>query len=74
MGLKLRDQAQKIDEFLFTHLEKEHLQPNPIITDEQFVRRIYLSIIGRIPTISEANDFLNSNSKNKHSLFAIIIQ
>ena len=62
--------AQKIDDFLFDRLEKENLQPNPTITDEQFVRRIYLSIIGRIPTIPEANDFLNSNSNNKHSLLA----
>lgn len=69
-NLDPRSAAQKIDKFLFTHLEKENLQPNPIITDEQFVRRIYLSIIGRIPTISEANDFLNSNSKNKHSELA----
>tara|TARA_B100000035_G_scaffold214772_1_gene184030 strand:+ start:1810 stop:4458 length:2649 start_codon:yes stop_codon:yes gene_type:complete len=62
--------AQKIDDFLFDRLEKENLQPNPTITDEQFVRRIYLSIIGRIPTIPEANDFLNSDSNNKHSLLA----
>ena len=55
---------QKIDDFLFDRLEKENLQPNPTITDEQFVRRIYLSIIGRIPTIPEANDFLNSDSNN----------
>ena len=69
-NLDPRPAAQKIDEFLFDRLDKENLQPNPTITDEQFVRRIYLSIIGRIPTIPEANDFLNSNSKNKHSLLA----
>jgi hypothetical protein len=63
-----RPAAQTIDEFLHAHLNTQSLEPNPVITDEQFVRRLYLSIIGRIPTVSEANDFLSSNSKNKHSL------
>ena len=59
--------AQKIDELLNAHLKSENLNPNPLISDGLFLRRIYLSIIGRIPTILEANNFLNSTSKNKHS-------
>lgn len=59
--------AQKIDAFVATHLAKEKLMPNPTITDEQFVRRAYLGIIGRIPTIAEADDFLGSSAADKHS-------
>jgi hypothetical protein len=59
--------AQKIDEILNTHLKSENLDPNPLISDGLFLRRIYLSIIGRIPTILEANNFFNSTSENKHS-------
>ena len=60
--------AQKIDKFLSAHLKSEKLNPNPVISDEVFLRRVYLSIIGRIPTILEANDFINSTSQNKHSI------
>lgn len=60
--------AQKIDKFLNAHLKSEKIKPNPIISDEVFLRRVYLSIIGRIPTILEANDFINSTSQNKHSI------
>lgn len=60
--------AKKIDEFVLAHLEAKKLEPNPTITDEQFVRRTYLSIIGRIPTIAESAAFLKSTDSNKHSI------
>ncbi len=60
--------AQKIDEFIISHLQSENLEANPLISDGLFLRRVYLSIIGRIPTILETNDFINSTSQNKHSL------
>mgnify|MGYP001162998431 FL=1 len=67
-GFDPRPAAEKIDAFLNANLNRENLQPNPIISDEQFLRRIYLSVIGRIPTILEANNFLNLTADNKHSL------
>ena len=67
-GFDPRPAAEKIDSFLNANLKREKLQPNPIISDEQFLRRIYLSVIGRIPTILEANNFLNLTADNKHSL------
>ena len=39
--------------------------PNERTTDEQFLRRIYLDIAGRIPTFDEAKGFLDSRSKTK---------
>ena len=63
-----RPAAEKIDAFINSNLNRENLQPNPTISDEQFLRRIYLSVIGRIPTILEANNFLNLTTENKHSL------
>lgn len=62
-----QDAADRIDAFIHTHLEGENLKPNPEIRDEQFVRRIYLAIIGRIPTVEEATLFLQSGSADKHS-------
>ena len=62
-----QDAADRIDAFIHAHLEGENLKPNPEIRDEQFVRRIYLAIIGRIPTVEEATLFLQSGSADKHS-------
>lgn len=36
--------------------------PNPLMSDEQFVRRVYLDIVGRIPSYEEAKTFLNDES------------
>ena len=36
--------------------EMEMCVPNPKTTDEQFMRRIYLDIAGRIPTYKEASE------------------
>ena len=52
-----RPAAKKIDDFIYANLQKKNLTPYEEISDEQFVRRVYLSIIGRIPTISEADRF-----------------
>ena len=59
--------AGKIDEFILAHLESEGLKPNPTISDERFVRRTYLAIVGRVPTIDESDKFLVSEKADKHS-------
>jgi len=59
--------AGKVDSFLNAHLESEGLTPNPTITDEQFLRRTFFAIIGRVPTIEEADRFLESTASDKHS-------
>jgi len=41
------------------------LKPNPLMTDEQFVRRLYLDIAGRIPTYEETTAFLKDASQTK---------
>ncbi|MEQ1748641.1 MAG: DUF1549 domain-containing protein [Prosthecobacter sp.] len=40
---------------------------NPAATDEQFVRRVYLDIAGRIPNHDEASAFLKSGDKAKRA-------
>lgn len=44
---------------------KPQIKTNPMATDEQFVRRIYLDITGRIPSYEETRSFLNSRNPAK---------
>jgi hypothetical protein len=52
--------AKEIDALVDAGLEKHDLKPNAEIDDETFVRRAYLDIAGRIPTIEEAEKFHGS--------------
>lgn len=51
-----------IDEELFGRLQQEKIPVAPRTTDEEFVRRIYLDLVGRIPTPFEFRTFLENRS------------
>jgi hypothetical protein len=34
---------------------------NPAISDEPFVRRVFLDLVGRVPSIDETHDFFGSD-------------
>jgi hypothetical protein len=59
--------AAKIDALVVARLAKAAQQPNPLATDEQFVRRLYLDIAGRIPTATETAEFLDDLSSDKRA-------
>jgi hypothetical protein len=59
--------AAKIDALVKAKLEKEKITPLAPISDEVFVRRVYLDVIGRIPTLAETSAFLASTGKDKRS-------
>ena len=48
-----------IDRVLDTAQGERGVKPAPICADEVFLRRVYLDLIGRIPTLSERTRFLN---------------
>ncbi|MBP6782559.1 MAG: DUF1549 domain-containing protein [Verrucomicrobiales bacterium] len=64
---KLAQAAAQIDILVNAGLEKAQLKPNPLASDEQFVRRVYLDIAGRIPTSAEALEFIQDTSLSKRS-------
>jgi hypothetical protein len=57
--------AAKVDELVEATLAKRGIKPNEMIDDATFVRRAYLDIAGRIPTIEEAENFHGSDYPRK---------
>jgi hypothetical protein len=45
--------------------KEKNVQPTGRITDEKYIRRAYLQIAGRIPTIKEYDEFISNKSANK---------
>ena len=48
----------KIDELVFRRLRQAGIRPAALCSDEVFVRRAYLDVIGVLPTADEARQFL----------------
>src|SRR3989442_11386406 len=63
--------AREIDTLLANDWEAHKLAPNAPITDEVFVRRIYLDIAGRIPTVREVEEFLAATAPDKRARLMI---
>lgn len=63
----LAQAAAIIDKGVLQGLEKAGQKPNALASDEQFVRRVYLDLAGRIPTRQETLDFLNDSSASKRA-------
>jgi len=54
-----------IDGKVFDRLKKLHLRPSELCTDEQFLRRAYLDLIGLPPTVEEYRRFLASPAADR---------
>ncbi len=57
LAVDLNDASSRIDELILQDLKNHNLQPNPPSSDTQFARRVYLDLIGRIPTDRELEHF-----------------
>lgn len=60
--------AARIDESVSARLRQSNTPANSPATDAQLVRRLYLDIIGRIPTEQEAHDFLADSTPDKRAV------
>ena len=63
----LAQAAAKIDEIVELGLKIKNVPPNALTNDEQFVRRVYLDLAGRIPTKEETQTFLADTSSSKRA-------
>ncbi len=63
----VKKSAYQIDFLIGSTLVAKGLKFNEPATDEQFVRRIYLDAVGRVPTAEEAAAFLADSAKDKRA-------
>jgi hypothetical protein len=59
--------ANAIDEFVFAKQRELQLSPAPLASDEVFLRRAHLDVIGVLPAAEEARDFLDSSDPHKRA-------
>ncbi len=59
--------AAKIDQLFETAWKANSIEPAPKSNDEEFVRRLYLDLAGRIPSVSEAREFFDDASPTKRT-------
>lgn len=52
-----------IDNYIFSKMEADGVNAAPLSSDEEFVRRIYLDLTGRIPTVDQTLAFLKSRDR-----------
>ena len=57
--------ANRLDGEVESKLLSKDQQPNDITSDEVFLRRVYLDVAGRIPTLAEATEFLVSEDPQR---------
>jgi hypothetical protein len=67
VATQANEAARQIDELLAKDWSQHKLPTNTPASDETFVRRVHLDIIGRIPTMQETQAFLHGTDKDKRS-------
>ena len=60
----LMTNAKYIDSIIESKLRSYNQRPNKLTSDETFLRRAYLKIIGRIPTYGETKAFLTDRDRS----------
>jgi hypothetical protein len=56
-----------IDTLVNAKLKQLNLEPSPLCTDEEFLRRAYLDAIGTLPTVEEATLFLDDKATDRRA-------
>ncbi len=56
-----------VDDHIFLRMEAGGVQPAPLTSDHEFLRRVMLDLTGRIPTREQVQSFLNDQRSTKRS-------
>jgi len=54
-----------VDRYIFAKMQADGVTPAPASGDAEFLRRVYLDLTGRIPTVDQALQFLNNTDPDK---------
>ncbi len=57
-----------IDEFVAAKLKKLNVRPSELSSDSEFIRRVYLDTIGKLPTSDEVREFLSDKNPDKRTI------
>jgi len=60
--------ANPTDGFVMQVLNKHNISPANLCSDEVFVRRVYLDVVGTLPDADEVTAFLKNTNPNKRAL------
>lgn len=64
---KLQAVAERIDELIEADLTKHRMEPRPLANDATWLRRVYLDLVGRIPSGDETRRFFAAKEPDKRS-------
>ena len=56
-----------VDEFVFAKLKKLRMNPSGLTSDNEFIRRAHLDLLGVLPTAEEARAFVADKAEDKRS-------
>ena len=59
--------TSRVDRLLEDLWQEKEIEPVDLADDETFLRRVYLDVIGRVPTVGEYNQFFNLDQENRRS-------
>jgi hypothetical protein len=65
--LPIQRLAEKIDEHLARRWTKAKVEPAPRADDAEFLRRVYLDLTGRIPSVEQTRSFLDDRRADKRT-------
>jgi hypothetical protein len=54
-----------IDEYIFGRMERDGIQPAPLSTDQEYLRRVFLDLTGRIPSPDQVRAFAYEDNSAK---------
>jgi hypothetical protein len=60
-------QQGEIDQLVAKELEQDKVEPAPLTTDEQFLRRVSLDLTGQLPLPADVSEFLANTDSHKRA-------
>ncbi len=65
--------AGYIDEAVYAKLRELEINPSPVCSDDEFIRRVYLDLIGALPTPQESEAFLSDTAADKRARLVVAL-